>query len=133
MTDVTNNGGGQTGRSPTGRTQTSRASTGGTGGGTRTTGARGGGTGGEASGGTGQTGGAQAIDQGREALTNLQAAATSAASELGTRATAAREAAREWATHQTDVARQTVVEKPFASAGAAFAAGLVFGLLLSRR
>jgi ElaB/YqjD/DUF883 family membrane-anchored ribosome-binding protein len=34
---------------------------------------------------------------------------------------------------QTDVARQTVVERPFVSAGAAFAAGVVFGVLLARR
>ena len=61
--------------------------------------------------------------------TAAQNAAQTAASELSTRAGAA----REWATHQTDVARQTVVERPFASAGAAFAAGLVFGLLLARR
>ncbi len=68
-----------------------------------------------------------------EALSQLQTAAQTAASELGTRANAARDAARDWATHQTDVARQTVVERPFVSAGAAFAAGVVFGVLLARR
>ncbi len=73
-------------------------------------------------------GAGQTADQ-RSPLAGLQSAAQTAASELGTRAGAA----REWATHQTDVARQTVVERPFASAGAAFAAGLVFGLLLARR
>ena len=41
--------------------------------------------------------------------------------------------ARDWATHQQDLARQTVVERPFVSTGAAFAAGVVFGILLMRR
>ena len=41
--------------------------------------------------------------------------------------------ARDWATHQGDLARQTVVERPFVSTGAAFAAGVVFGILLMRR
>ena len=63
------------------------------------------------------------------AATELQNAAQTAATEFQARAGQA----REWATHQTDVARQTVVERPYASAGAAFAAGLVFGLLLARR
>jgi ElaB/YqjD/DUF883 family membrane-anchored ribosome-binding protein len=66
-------------------------------------------------------------------LSGLQSAARDAArdaqQQLGQRATQA----REWASSQTDVARQTVVERPFASAGAAFAAGLVFGILLARR
>ena len=77
-------------------------------------------------------GAGQGTDQ-RNPLSGLQSAAQNAAQtaaqELSTRSAAA----REWATHQTDVARQTVVERPFASAGAAFAAGLVFGLLLARR
>ena len=73
-------------------------------------------------------GAGQTADQ-RSPLAGLQNAAQTAASELSTRAGAA----REWATHQSDIARQTVVERPFASAGAAFAAGLVFGLLLARR
>ncbi len=41
--------------------------------------------------------------------------------------------ARDWASQQGDVARQTVVERPFVSTGAAFAAGVVFGILLMRR
>ncbi len=41
--------------------------------------------------------------------------------------------ARDWASQQSDVARQTVVERPFVSTGAAFAAGVVFGILLMRR
>ena len=41
--------------------------------------------------------------------------------------------ARDWASQQGEVARQTVVERPFVSTGAAFAAGVVFGILLMRR
>jgi len=41
--------------------------------------------------------------------------------------------ARDWASQQGDIARQTVVERPFVSTGAAFAAGVVFGILLARR
>ena len=45
--------------------------------------------------------------------------------------------AREWAADQTDVLRDTVQTRPFVSvglsAGACFAAGLVLGVLLSRR
>ena len=69
----------------------------------------------------------------RNPLSGLQSAAQNAAQTAAQEFSARSAAAREWATHQTDVARQTVVERPFASAGAAFAAGLVFGLLLSRR
>ncbi|MEO6341421.1 MAG: hypothetical protein ABIO39_15370 [Caulobacteraceae bacterium] len=46
-------------------------------------------------------------------------------------------AAREWASDQTDVLRDTVSTRPLVSvgvsAGAAFAAGLVLGILLTRR
>jgi ElaB/YqjD/DUF883 family membrane-anchored ribosome-binding protein len=46
-------------------------------------------------------------------------------------------AAREWAADQTDVFRDTVQTKPFiaigVSAASAFAAGLVLGVLLTRR
>ena len=46
-------------------------------------------------------------------------------------------AAREWAADQTDVLRDTVQTKPFiaigVSAASAFAAGLVLGILLTRR
>ena len=72
-------------------------------------------------------------DERTNPVSGIQTAARDAArdaqAQLGQRATQA----REWATAQTDVARQTVVERPFASAGAAFAAGLVFGILLARR
>ncbi len=40
---------------------------------------------------------------------------------------------RDWANTQADQVRTTVVEKPFASAGAAFAAGVILGVLLARR
>lgn len=63
-----------------------------------------------------------------KALAGLQAAARDAAAQLNDRT----QAARDWASMQTDVARQTVVERPFVSAGAAFAAGVVFGVLLAR-
>ncbi len=62
-------------------------------------------------------------------LAGLQSAAQNAQRQLGERTTQA----RDWATQQTDVARQTVVERPFVSTGAAFAAGVVFGVLLARR
>jgi ElaB/YqjD/DUF883 family membrane-anchored ribosome-binding protein len=82
-------------------------------------------TGGQAGGqGGGQDGGG-----GGPSLASLQQAAQSAASQLNERT----QAARDWASMQTDVARQTVVERPFVSAGAAFAAGVVFGVLLARR
>ena len=67
--------------------------------------------------------------QGASPLAGIQSAAQNAASQLNERT----QAARDWASMQTDVARQTVVERPFVSAGAAFAAGVVFGVLLARR
>lgn len=46
-------------------------------------------------------------------------------------------AARDWAVDQTDVIRDTVQTRPFVSIGvsaaSAFAAGLVLGVLLTRR
>ena len=46
-------------------------------------------------------------------------------------------AAREWAFDQTDIVRDTVQTRPFISIGvsaaSAFAAGLVLGVLLTRR
>ena len=46
-------------------------------------------------------------------------------------------AAREWAVDQTDVIRDTVQTRPFISIGvsaaSAFAAGLILGVLLTRR
>lgn len=40
--------------------------------------------------------------------------------------------ARDWAMTQSDTVRTTVLDKPFVSIGTAFAAGIVFGLLLRR-
>lgn len=40
--------------------------------------------------------------------------------------------ARDWALSQSDTVRETVLDKPFVSVGTAFAAGIVFGLLLRR-
>ena len=79
----------------------------------------------------GQSGGqgGQGGGGGAPSLASLQHAAQNAASQLNERT----QAARDWASMQTDVARQTVVERPFVSAGAAFAAGVVFGVLLARR
>lgn len=78
--------------------------------------------------------GGQGAEQGGQGggsspLAGLQNAAQNYASQINERT----QAARDWATQQTDVARQTVVERPFVSAGAAFAAGVVFGVLLARR
>ncbi|MBW3616928.1 MAG: hypothetical protein KY446_04115 [Proteobacteria bacterium] len=73
--------------------------------------------------------GGQASGGGSSPLAGLQSVAQNAASQFNERS----QAARDWASMQTDVARQTVVERPFVSAGAAFAAGVVFGVLLARR
>lgn len=40
--------------------------------------------------------------------------------------------ARDWAMSQSDTVRTQVLEKPFISVGAAFASGIIFGLLLRR-
>ena len=40
--------------------------------------------------------------------------------------------ARDWALGQSETVRTTVLEKPFASLGTAFAAGIIFGMLLRR-
>ena len=86
-------------------------------------------TGGQGGMGDGQSGGQDGGQGGGPSLASLQHAAQNAASQLNERT----QAARDWASMQTDVARQTVVERPFVSAGAAFAAGVVFGVLLARR
>jgi len=86
-------------------------------------------TGGQSGGQGGQSGAQGGGEGGSGPLAGLQSAAQTYAAQLGERTSQA----REWATQQTDVARQTVVERPFVSAGAAFAAGVVFGVLLARR
>jgi ElaB/YqjD/DUF883 family membrane-anchored ribosome-binding protein len=75
---------------------------------------------------TNETGGGSS---GGGRFAGVQSAAQNAASQLNERS----QAARDWASQQTDVARQTVVERPFVSAGAAFAAGVIFGVLLAAR
>jgi ElaB/YqjD/DUF883 family membrane-anchored ribosome-binding protein len=66
------------------------------------------------------------VDQAADRAADLRAAFEERAS-----------AAREWAADQTDVLRDTVQTKPFiaigVSAASAFAAGLVLGVLLTRR
>lgn len=39
---------------------------------------------------------------------------------------------RDWAMNQSDTVRTTVLDKPFISVGTAFAAGIIFGMLLRR-
>lgn len=53
--------------------------------------------------------------------------------ELGREVEARTQQVRDWAGTQADQVRTTVVDKPFASAGAAFAAGVILGVLLARR
>jgi ElaB/YqjD/DUF883 family membrane-anchored ribosome-binding protein len=76
---------------------------------------------------TNNTGGAGGTTEGASA--RLSGIAQQAQQQFGQVATHA----RDWASQQGDVARQTVVERPFVSTGAAFAAGVVFGILLMRR
>ena len=54
-------------------------------------------------------------------------------SEVGREVGARAQQARDWAEDRADQLRTTVTEKPFASAGAAFAAGVILGVLLARR
>ena len=79
-----------------------------------------------------------------DAMNDLGHAADQAAEAAADRAAEIRKAveerasaAREWAADQTDVLRDTVQTKPFiaigVSAASAFAAGLVLGILLTRR
>ena len=70
------------------------------------------------------------VDQVRKVVTDKASAAKDWANEQAN-------VARDWAADQTDVLRDTVQTKPFVSvgisAGTAFAAGLVIGILLARR
>ncbi len=63
--------------------------------------------------------------------------ATERAAEIRRQVEARAAAARDWAVDQTDVIRDTVQTRPFISIGvsaaSAFAAGLILGVLLSRR
>jgi ElaB/YqjD/DUF883 family membrane-anchored ribosome-binding protein len=72
-----------------------------------------------------------------QALNDAAQAAAERAAELREAFEQRAAAAREWAADQTDVLRDTVQTKPFiaigVSAASAFAAGLVLGVLLTRR
>lgn len=74
------------------------------------------------------------VGDAKEALTQK---ATAAADQLRTTVTERASAARDWASDQSDVLRDTVQSRPFiaigVSAASAFAAGLVLGILLTRR
>jgi ElaB/YqjD/DUF883 family membrane-anchored ribosome-binding protein len=63
--------------------------------------------------------------------------ATENAAEIRRQVEARAAAARDWALEQTDVIRDTVQTRPFISVGvsaaSAFAAGLILGVLLTRR
>lgn len=75
-----------------------------------------------------------------DALSNTDSSASNGAdraAELRRQVEERATAARDWAVDQTDVIRDTVQTKPFISIGvsaaSAFAAGLVLGVLLTRR
>ena len=78
----------------------------------------------------------QDLDAGK-AINDAAHAAADRAAELRQAFDERAAAAREWAADQTDVLRDTVQTKPFiaigVSAASAFAAGLVLGVLLTRR
>jgi ElaB/YqjD/DUF883 family membrane-anchored ribosome-binding protein len=71
------------------------------------------------------------------AAENIAAAAQDRAAELRQAFEQRATAAREWATDQGEVLRDTVQTRPFISIGvsaaSAFAAGLILGVLLTRR
>jgi ElaB/YqjD/DUF883 family membrane-anchored ribosome-binding protein len=76
-------------------------------------------------------------DAAASAIDSAAAAAQARAAELRQALEQRATAAREWATDQGEVLRDTVQTKPFiaigVSAASAFAAGLVLGVLLARR
>jgi ElaB/YqjD/DUF883 family membrane-anchored ribosome-binding protein len=76
-------------------------------------------------------------DAAASAIDSAAAAAQARAAELRQALEQRATAAREWATDQSEVLRDTVQTKPFiaigVSAASAFAAGLVLGVLLTRR
>lgn len=77
------------------------------------------------------TGGSQSFSGGQSSSGQSSAAqdfALNTTRELESRAYQA----RDWAMSQSDTVRTQVLEKPFISVGTAFAAGIVFGLLLRR-
>ncbi len=106
--------------------------------GTGAAGATGGGTaaGGTAGGATGATTGRGGSFSGssEEGLNaTLQRTVEDLRAEFGRELNQRTQQVKEWANQSRDTVRTTVVERPFASAGSAFAAGLILGLLLARR
>lgn len=76
-------------------------------------------------------------DKANDAKDALKQKAGAAADQLRSTVTERTAQAREWASDQGDVLRDTVQTRPLVavgvSAGTAFAAGLVIGILLARR
>ena len=85
-------------------------------------------------GGAGSQGAEAGSDDGKD---SLKQKATAAADQLRSTVTERASAAKDWASDQGDVLRDTVQTRPFiaigVSAASAFAAGLVLGILLTRR
>lgn len=79
----------------------------------------------------------EALNDAGQTLDDAAEAAADRAADLRHAVEERAAAAREWAYDQTDVLRDTVQTKPFiaigVSAASAFAAGLVLGVLLTRR
>jgi ElaB/YqjD/DUF883 family membrane-anchored ribosome-binding protein len=80
-----------------------------------------------ASGGQGYTANG-AAGQGSAAQSKAEEIAATAARQVEDRAYQV----RDWALTQSDTVRTTVLDKPFISVGTAFAAGIIFGMLLRR-
>ena len=80
---------------------------------------------------------AEALDDAGYAADDAAKAAADRAAEIRHAVEERAAAAREWAVDQTDVLRDTVQTRPFiaigVSAASAFAAGLILGVLLTRR
>lgn len=76
-------------------------------------------------------------DDARKIAASAQERATHTADQVRRTVGEQSAAAREWAADQADVLRDTVQTRPFisvgVSAGSAFAAGLIVGVLLARR
>lgn len=81
--------------------------------------------------------GAKLKDSAAEMANSLGQKAQETADQVRRTVTEQSEVAREWAADQADVLRDTVQTKPFiavgVSAASAFAAGLILGVLLTRR
>lgn len=86
--------------------------------------------------GSGQAG-SDRMGEMKESFDSLKQKATGAADQLRSQVSDRASAARDWASDQGEVLRDTVQTRPFiaigVSAASAFAAGLVLGVLLTRR